>query len=1270
MHSRGATLSPPPPPAAPPEVARTPTLLNIGKVRVDAPEYYLGSVAATQADYYTGRGEAPGRWMGSLAAELGLSGPVERESFERLLAGLHPATGAELVSAAGSNARTRARGDERAGSRRSGAGALDVAQVAAQLGVSTRAVQHWVAAGEQLRAAVSGASPGIALETPEDVQRRFEELQAAGRAPEVPGPYLLASRLPAPAARGGHKGFRWAVTQVQVDRLRDARRPPDARAGWDVVLRPPKSYSVLWAVGGTDVGATIMAIHHEAVAAALAYLEDAAATARTTAEVGGARKRVRTAAGGFVVAAFDHRDSRAGDPLLHTHCVIANATRLADGRWAGIDPAGLYRHGLAADAVYSASFRHLAERRLGLASEAVVRGWADVAGVPRGVVEQFSKRSEEIAAELERVGSDSAAARQVAALATRAAKGLRVADTDLHERWQAEAAAVGFGPSQVEACLGRTAGSEVSEDEIEALFDRMAGPTGLTEVAATFRRAEVISALAASLGGAVDGVGLVALADRFLASDRVTQVREHRPGMPRPRLLDGPGGVFVDHLADAAFTTPDLAALERRLMATAGGVSGPRLSEAEIEAALATRPNLSDEQAAMVRAVCSSAAVLRPVVGYPGAGKTYASEALVAAFRAAGVPVVGCAVTAEAADELGRATGLGGACDTVARTLLDLDDREYGGLRPGTVVLLDEASTAGHRDLDRLLAHVEAAGGTLVAVGDPHQHSAVGPGNFFAWLVGRPDGALATLRANHRQRDVVDDTGAVVVSLAEERSAIEAFRAGRVAESFARRDRAGLVTRAPSAPELYDTVAADWFAAWQAGERDPIVTTRNAVRAQLNARCRRLLDDAGHLHGPVLEVAGVGFQAGDAVVTRRNNRRLRCGADRSFWVRNGVRGTVAAVDVGAGDLEVDFDGPDGVQRRVRLPASYVADGHVEHAYAVTDYGVQGRTLGRCRAVLDDATTASGAYVAITRGRRENRVYLVDGAVAEAHDPATAHGPPPTRDTSYDLLAARLAAQSPDALLHEIDPRVAEAGALATRHSLAELHAALAPLAALLSSGPPDVSRRIAGTDAAIDRLRARRQLAMDRLASSATATRRRAERRAQAALRGEVARLDRSLGGLRDRLASLQAEAARRERWNEAHRGEAERASLLHEAIAGRETKVRVAAPAQLPEALRRLLGPSPPAHAARDERQRWRLAAERAALYLDRWGGPDTAALLPTPAVTGFEAALGPRPEDAAAGADWDGVARAVAEAACDIEPPVQPALGRHARVHPTPVP
>ena len=60
---------------------------------------------------------------------------------------------------------------------------------------------------------------------------------------------------------------------------------------------------------------------------------------------------------GFVAAAFRHRASRAGDPLLHTHVVIANVTQGPDGRWSALDGRLLYRHATAAGYLYQASLR-------------------------------------------------------------------------------------------------------------------------------------------------------------------------------------------------------------------------------------------------------------------------------------------------------------------------------------------------------------------------------------------------------------------------------------------------------------------------------------------------------------------------------------------------------------------------------------------------------------------------------------------------------------------------------------------------------------------------------------------------------------------------------------------------------------------------------------------------------------------------------------------------------------------------------------------------
>lgn len=106
---------------------------------------------------------------------------------------------------------------------------------------------------------------------------------------------------------------------------------------------------------------------------------------------GGDRARVET--DGLVAAAFDHRTSRAGDPLLHTHVVVANLTRTVEGRWQAIDGRPLYEHARPAGLLYQAHLRHLLTQRLGLAWNAVQKRLGRGGGRARGGGEDLLQAS-------------------------------------------------------------------------------------------------------------------------------------------------------------------------------------------------------------------------------------------------------------------------------------------------------------------------------------------------------------------------------------------------------------------------------------------------------------------------------------------------------------------------------------------------------------------------------------------------------------------------------------------------------------------------------------------------------------------------------------------------------------------------------------------------------------------------------------------------------------------------------------------------------------
>ena len=129
---------------------------------------------------------------------------------------------------------------------------------------------------------------------------------------------------------------------------------------------------------------------------------------------------------GLIGAAFRHRTSRAGDPQLHTHVLVANLVLGADGRWGTLDGRRIYAHAKTAGYLYEHRLRALLTRELGVEWEAVRNGIADVAGVEPAVRRAFSRRRVEIEAEMARRGVTSAGAAQVVTLATRRAKDYRV----------------------------------------------------------------------------------------------------------------------------------------------------------------------------------------------------------------------------------------------------------------------------------------------------------------------------------------------------------------------------------------------------------------------------------------------------------------------------------------------------------------------------------------------------------------------------------------------------------------------------------------------------------------------------------------------------------------------------------------------------------------------------------------------------------------------------------------------------------------------------
>ena len=829
-------------------------MLSIGKLVGGAEDYYLRTVASGREEYYTGAGEAPGRWTGAGAEGLGLSGLVGASQLRVLLAGFAP------------------------------------------------------------------------------------------------------------------------------DGERISFRPPGSArvAGFDLTFSAPKSVSVLWALSDPDTSTAIRQAHDAAVADAFGYLERHATRARR-----GAGGIERIGAEGLVGASFRHRTSRSGDPQLHSHVLVVNAVRAADGRWSAPDARLLYFHARTAGSLYQASLRAGLVASLGVSFGPVEKGSAEIAGVDEALLRAFSSRRRAIEASLERRGLASRRAAEVAALETRPAKASAsepaLSPVTLQDRWRAQATELGVEPAALRDVLGQC---RIPHQEVGQLLttEHVLGPDGLTAQRSTFERRDVVRTVADAMAEGAAVAAVEAVADRLIG----------RQDVIRLEALGFGGGPL--------HTTAEMLAVEEGLLRDAArrrhqgaAVVAPELTGAVVSA----RPWLSEEQAAVVGRLTGSGHGLEALVGKAGSGKTQALEAARAAWEAAGARVSGTALSARAAAELQARTAI--PADTVAALLQRLE-RGQELLSHGDVLVVDEAAMVGTRTLARLATAAGNAGAKLVLVGDHRQLPEIEVGGAFAGLAGL--GALA-LHANRRQHETW------------ERRALDELRAGDVAAGLEEYRRRGRVHLAGDLASARSAMVRDWLAA-PTREAALMLASRRVDVEELNRLARTELRRRGGLGPDVLEAGGRAFALGDAVLCLHNDRGLR--------VRNGTRGMLVAVE--ADMLTVRTD--DGARR---LPLTYVAEGWLAHGYATTIHKAQGATTDRSFVLAGGSLYREAGYVAMSRARVRTDLYVPEAVYGSGIGRGDAGVLDEFERTLAESRAKRLASSYPqsvpagDADGHElVDPR--------------------------------------------------------------------------------------------------------------------------------------------------------------------------------------------------------------------------------------------------------
>jgi conjugative relaxase-like TrwC/TraI family protein len=839
-------------------------------------------------------------------------------------------------------------------------------------------------------------------------------------------------------------------------------------AGFDLTFSPSKSVSTAWALADRDTKARIYACHRQAIEVVLTYAEREVFHSRS-----GTNGVVQEDVAGVVATAFTHWDSRAGDPQLHDHVVVANrAQSMSDGKWRTLDSRGLFKSVVALSELHQGVLSDLLTQELGWGWDGRARRHSEqlrweVSGVSEALMAEFSQRSVAIDERKTALIGEFVAAygrqptsvevldlRRRATLETRPAKEHHSL-ADMTGGWRRRAESY-IGDDQVSwvagladrnalplLCAGDLADG-ILADAASVAVQRVA------ERRATFSRANVLAEVHRQL----HGVRFASPHERITVAERTADLAlaqsllisapelHHTP--ERLRRADGTSRFRAK--GHEVYTTSTLLEAEARLIDTSRQLGGPVVTTGTVaavtEANLPGRDHgLSLDQAVAIQQIATSGRRLDVLVGPAGTGKSTTMAGLREVWEAehGTASVLGLAPSAAAAEVLAGELGID--TENVAKWLHEhrRDAERLGMIKELHTALRTLPNVSRSRTpLRRRIAAAEhelsrwrLRADQLVIIDEASLAgtfpldelvSAAATAGAKVVLVG-DQGQLSAVEAGGMFGALVRDRD----GLAPELTDVRRFR-----HAWEKRASVELRKGSPDAIDAYqanerivdgdrDQMLDALYLAWkddtESGRTSLMLAGDLGTVSELNTRARADRVAAGAVTEAGLTVAGGGNAGvGDLVVSRQNDRRLTTGRR---WVRNGDQWVVTATDQD-GSMTVKRANGGGV---VVLPAAYVSQ-HVELAYASSAHRAQGRTVDTAHALVSSTTTREVLYVMATRGRASNRIYV---DTRYDPDPQTSHDQASEPVMANEVLAGILRNEGAEVAAHDmIERQLAEA----------------------------------------------------------------------------------------------------------------------------------------------------------------------------------------------------------------------------------------------------
>lgn len=481
------------------------------------------------------------------------------------------------------------------------------------------------------------------------------------------------------------------------------------RYGWDLTFSAPKSVSAVWARANKDLKLKIQQAHFKGTKAAIAFIENNAAVTRRN-KLGLLREKVT----GLVSATFEHATSRAQDPQLHSHCLVANAVPREDGSWGTLESRDLYLWHKAAGTLYRAE---LASQLRVLGFEIEKDGDAfKLPIVPNEICSHYSKRGEMIKAELAKRGNAKSCSKSgdIAALATRVKKE-DVNRSTLYQQWYRELDELGFNENAIlnELSQGKATKldwlNEIEKPKLELTLDTL--EEHVSKQKSVFRMQDIYKSaaeIAQLSGGGAEKAQ--AVAKEFIEQELCISLG-------------------LDYKHNALFTTQAVIDNEKAMITGAKHLRKQNkfmIDHHDIGSAILAKSfPLSEEQKEAVYSACQSNS-FDIIQGSAGAGKSALMDCVGNVYKSSGYCVIGCTIAKSAANNLAEEANI--KTFTIAKLLKDKS------LAENSILIVDEAGQVSTKDLRKLIDLVNRKTSKLILVGEDKQLDAIEHGGALKYL--------------------------------------------------------------------------------------------------------------------------------------------------------------------------------------------------------------------------------------------------------------------------------------------------------------------------------------------------------------------------------------------------------------------------------------------------------------------------------------------------------------------------------------------------------